>query len=84
MEFIILSFATFGLAEAIHNTDGPFSIFYKLRHMKYSKPFECFTCLSFWVAMPLALITASDWESWLMYGLGAAGAAIFANYIADL
>lgn len=83
MEYIILSFAVFGLTEAIVRTEGPFQLFEKLRH-RFEKPFMCSTCTAFWIAMPLALVMAPDWQTWLMYGLGSAGAAIFLDYIADM
>lgn len=84
MEFVILAFATFGIAEAINNTDGPFKFFYWLKHLKYNKLFNCFTCLSFWVGLALAAITAPDLATWFMYGVGAAGASIFLDYVVDL
>lgn len=84
MEFIVLAFATFGVAEAIHNTEGPFSVFDKLKHLKHNKLFNCFTCLSFWVGLALSAVVAHDLRTWFMYGIGAAGAAIFLDYVVDL
>lgn len=78
-----MAFATYYLSEAINTTDGPFNVFFKLRHMRFSKPFECYTCLAVWVGLVLALIAAPDWQTWLMYGLGAAGGAVFLNYITE-
>lgn len=83
MEYLILAFATYYLSEAINTTDGPFNIFYKLKHMKYSKAFECYTCLAAWVGLLLALMIATDWKSWLLSGLAAAGVAVFLNYITE-
>lgn len=83
MEFIVLAFATYGLASAITTTDGPFSVFYKLRHMKYSKMFECFPCCAVWVGLLLALIAAPDIGTWFMFGIGAAGASMFLDELAD-
>lgn len=83
MEFLILVLATFGIAEAITGTDGPFDIFKKLRDMKYSYLFNCFTCFSFWAALTLAVSITPDFETWLLYGLGAAGGSIFLDYLVD-
>lgn len=83
MEYIILSFAVFGLTEAIVRTDGPFNLFEKLRH-RFEKPFSCSTCMAFWIALPLAAVMAPNVSTWIMYALGSAGAAIFLDYVADL
>lgn len=78
-----MAFATYWITEAVITTDGPFNLFFKIRHLRYAKPFECFTCLSVWVGLLLALVATSDIKTWLMYGLGAAGAAVFLNYITE-
>lgn len=83
MEYVILAFATYYICEAINTTDGPFNVFYKLRHLKYSKAFECYTCLAFWVGMVLSLLVSVDIKSWIIGGLAAAGAAVFLNYITE-
>lgn len=82
MEFLILSFATFWITEAIITTDGPFGVFEKLRH-RFEKPFGCFTCLSFWVALVLAAVSAPDIQTWIMCAFGAAGLSLFMDYLSD-
>lgn len=84
MEFVILTLATFGISEAIQNTDGPFGFFDWLKHLKYNKLFNCFTCLSFWVALLLSVLVTSDLSSWFIWGIGAAGGSILLDYVVDL
>lgn len=83
MEFIIIVFATFAVVEAVAYTEGPLGIFTKLRSMKYSKPFECFTCCAFWAGWLIAGLMGGSLMDCFILGIAGAGGAIFLDYIGN-
>lgn len=53
---IQVAIATYGLAVLISDYDGPFDILYSLRG-RYYRLFSCHVCLSFWIAIPISIMT---------------------------
>lgn len=76
MTFVIATLATYWLTIALTQEDGPYGVFYKLRHLKALGALQCFTCSSLWVAAALSLLVASNVLEWVLYTLASAGGAV--------
>lgn len=58
--------------------DGPFDLMAKLRRRASgvaARPFDCFYCLSLWLALPLAFVLGRDIVSTVVLWLGLSGGA---------
>lgn len=69
LTFLLASLAVYRVSRMIADEEGPFSVFAKLRaHFKpdnwIGRGLECIMCVSFWVALPVALVVAPDWWLW--------------------
>ena len=57
--------ACWRITHLLHGEDGPWKMFARVRHRAhgstFGEAFECFFCLSIWVALPLALLTGVNW-----------------------
>lgn len=66
MIFILAALATFRISRMITDEEGPWAIFLKLRQRYpgvnwFGRGLECIMCVSFWVALPIALYI--DWSA---------------------
>lgn len=94
---LIAALATWRLTYMLHEEDGPFHIFTKMRNYfikmdgdKWKNPesfyaqlFACFKCLSVWVSVPFAAYVANDLWQFPIYILGFSAVAIFLNNYID-
>jgi uncharacterized membrane protein YccC len=82
MNLIAITLATFFIAYAFVETDGPWGVFYRLR--KFGKPFDCFMCMSLWVSFCLAFLPlySNLTESFISI-LAAAGGAVLLKRVSD-
>jgi Protein of unknown function (DUF1360) len=71
--------ACWRLTHLLAHEDGPGNWVLRLRtrlgNSALGRAMDCFYCLSLWVAMPLALVTALDLLSWALTSLALSGAA---------
>jgi len=81
IEFIIIILAIWRVTSLLHAEDGPFHIFETVRKTvgKYTEAFDCFWCLSIWVAIPFAYFSENFIVYWLAYSAG----AIIVNEVVD-
>ena len=63
---ILAALAVYRISRMITDEEGPFAIFVKVRGL--AKPdtwigrgLECIMCVSFWIALPIALYIGGDW-----------------------
>ena len=80
METIIAVLAVYGITTLLIDSDGPFGIFWRLR--KKFELFQCFLCLSVWVATIIALLQAHSVGEYLLLTASYSGAAIILYRIA--
>lgn len=52
IELFLSMLATYVITSVISSYDGPFDIFARVRG-EWEKPWSCFVCLSFWIAIPV-------------------------------
>lgn len=75
---VIAVLATYCVTTLITEADGPFGLFYKLRHHKSLQAFDCFLCLSVYIAFLCAVVlTAGSWQELITHTFAIAGGAIF-------
>lgn len=76
--FVLATLATYRVAHMLAREDGPFDVFALIRSKVsqdhwYGRGLACVLCLSFWIALPAALIAGLPWfTGWL----GVAGAVM--------
>src|SRR5271154_6511757 len=64
--------------------DGPWHLVARLRHWaagRGMRVFDCFYCLSLWVALPVSLLLASSVATWLVDWFALSAAAILLERI---
>jgi hypothetical protein len=65
--------------------DGPWDIVIKLRKGVgsgfFGKLFDCFHCLSLWIAVPAAWLIGQGWKEWIFLWLALSGGAILLEEI---
>ncbi|MCI0606653.1 DUF1360 domain-containing protein [bacterium] len=79
LKFVLASLATWRITHLLVNEDGPADIFYRLRirlgRVAIGKLIDCFHCLSFWVAAPIAFFVSQKPVIVLFTWLALSGAA---------
>lgn len=65
LKFIIAALAVYRVSRMITDEEGPFEVFTKLRgrfkpDTWIGRGLECMMCVSFWVALPFALLLEED------------------------
>lgn len=65
--FLIAALATYRLSRLLADEEGPWSMFSKLRDLtpeqsSWRRGVECIMCVSVWVALPIAVWIAPDWQ----------------------
>jgi hypothetical protein len=77
--FVLAALATWRITHLLANEDGPADVIVKLRVRmgggRAGKLMDCFNCLSFWVAAPMALFVTQRLVDVLLAWLALAGAA---------
>lgn len=71
---LLTTLSTYGLAYIITTQDGMFNIFVRLRRYKL---FQCFYCVSPYIAALVSLLCAQEPMEWLLLTL----ATVWASYI---
>lgn len=78
--FLLGSLAVWRVTHLLNAEDGPWKMLEAMRqrfgHGVLSSLFDCFYCLSLWVAMIFALIIGETWRARLLLWLAFSGAAI--------
>lgn len=77
--FAIASLACWRLTHLLASEDGPGEVVLRVRRLLgdsvVGRAMDCFYCLSFWVAGPVALLLAQDLAGWVLSWLALSGAA---------
>jgi len=77
--FVLCAFACWRLAHLLASEDGPGGLVLRARRFLgdsvFGRAMDCFYCVTFWVAGPLALVLAQDLLGWLVGWLAVSGAA---------
>lgn len=85
--FLIGALATYGMAYSVKHLDGPLGLFTFLRTRTVNAPawvfngLQCEICLSFWIGVPVALVTVGLIPHAIAHWLGYVGFAVFANVV---
>ena len=79
-ELILGILAVWRITHLLHAEDGPWRLFARFRRRLgdgfWRELFDCFYCLSLWVAAPLAYLLGPDWRERLLLWPALSGAAI--------
>jgi hypothetical protein len=77
--FVLASLACWRLTHLLASEDGPGDLVLRARLLLgdslVGRAMDCFYCLSFWVAGPVALLLAQDLAGWVLSWLALSGAA---------
>ena len=77
--FVLAVLATWRVTHLLANEDGPADVIVRLRlwlgDRLIGKLMDCFNCLSFWIAAPMALFVSRRPVEWLFSWLALSGAA---------
>jgi len=73
LTLILAALAVYRISRMVADEEGPFSVFTKLRALApaqtwVARGLECIMCVSFWVAIPVALVvdwSPTWWLTWL-------------------
>jgi hypothetical protein len=79
VSFVLPLLAAWRLTHLLWAEDGPWNLIANLRRWaaaRGTRVFDCFYCLSLWVAAPLAFAEARSFLPWLLDWLALSGAAI--------
>jgi hypothetical protein len=78
-DFVLPVLATWRLGHLLWAEDGPWDLVTKVRRWAAdhgTRLFDCFYCLSLWVAFPIALLVTHSFAAGLLDWLAFSGAAI--------
>lgn len=82
MVALVSILAVYCITYFLTGLDGPFGMFYKLRHLKGFGALDCFSCTSLYVAV-VVLIVALLLPLWVLYPFAFAGGAIILRKLVD-
>jgi len=91
MAFLLSTLAVWRISHLLAQEDGPFDIVFRVR-TKVGQGFlgtllDCFLCLSLWIALPFAFLSADAWidriVAWLALSGGASILFLATNRTAD-
>ncbi len=78
-KLVLATLATWRLTHLLVREDGPAQLVVRLRfalgHGPWGQMFDCFYCLSLWVAAPMSLWFGGGWPETAMIWLALSGAA---------
>jgi hypothetical protein len=75
---VLGALAVWRLTHLFYAEDGPFEVLARLRRVG-GRLFDCFYCLSVWVAVPIAIVLGDGWVERLLLIPALSGAAILAE-----
>jgi hypothetical protein len=81
--FALASLACWRVTHLLAFEDGPFGAVARLRQAaaRFTGVFDCFYCLSLWVAAPLALLLGQTWLRTALLWLAISAAAILVERV---
>ena len=79
MAFLLGTLAVWRISHLLAQEDGPFDVVFRLRR-KVGQGFfgtllDCFLCLSLWIALPFAFLSADTWIDRIVAWLALSGGA---------
>lgn len=78
--FALGTLAVWRITHLLHAEDGPWDLFVRLRHKIgegfLGTLFDCFYCLSLWIAAPVAFVVSAGWIERALAWPALSGAAI--------
>ena len=77
--FVLPALAAWRVSHLLWAEDGPWNVTANMRRWAAdhgTRVFDCFYCLSLWVALPLALLVARSFTAWLLDWLAFSAVAI--------
>lgn len=78
--FVLGALAVWRVTHLLNAEDGPWDIFIHLRRKIgegfWGALFDCFYCLSLWIAAPFAFVVSAGWLERVLAWLALSGAAI--------
>jgi hypothetical protein len=89
--FLLCTLAVWRISHLLAQEDGPFDVVFRLRR-KVGQGFfgallDCFLCLSLWIALPFAFLSADTWidriVAWLALSGGASILFLLTNRAAE-
>jgi hypothetical protein len=85
LRFLIATLATWRISHLLASEDGPGDIIVRFRrrlgNSVYGQLMDCFYCLSFWVAVPIAMTLCSEASEFPLTWLALSGGACLLNRI---
>lgn len=87
LQLILSALAVWRLTHLLANEDGPFGVVFWFRKQLgqgfWGQLFDCFYCLSIWIALPFALFFYTKWSDALLHWLALSGAACLLEKATD-
>ena len=79
-ELAVGATAAWRITHLLHSEDGPWDVLVRVRQLAgdgvWSKMFDCFYCVSVWVALPIALALGASFKARVLLWPALSGAAI--------
>jgi len=79
VRFVLAALATWRVTHLLANEDGPADIVFRVRRRLGDSPIgglmDCFSCLSFWVAIPATFFLTTRPVLWVVSWVALSGAA---------
>ena len=81
--FGVASLAVWRATHLLVFEDGPFAAVARLRRLaaRFTRVFDCFYCLSLWLAAPLALLMGDTWLRTALLWLAISAVSIFVERV---
>ncbi|MFZ5896345.1 MAG: hypothetical protein ACOY0T_35145 [Myxococcota bacterium] len=86
LRLLLATFASYRVTHLFAREDGPFDIMYRFRKQLgtgfFGSLFDCFKCISAWVAAPFAyFVTSNDIPSWCVTWFAISGAVCWLDAV---
>jgi hypothetical protein len=81
--FVLASLACWRVTHLLVAEDGPFEAVARLRQAaaRFTRVFDCFYCMSLWVAAPLSLLMGDSWLRTALLWLAISAVSIFVERV---
>jgi hypothetical protein len=77
--FLLGALCLWRITHLLYAEEGPFDAMTRLRlragDLQFGKVFDCFNCLSLWLAIPIAIVVGESWGQRLVLWPALSGAA---------